>query len=333
MNDNKSVKSVTFRVVTVILSLCISLLVLEIVAQAYVSYVAKRGKLYEPDDVLGWKVLPNLRVERFEEGVFWHIITDEQGSRSSRAWDKQASRKILITGDSFAFGYGINIEERFDTYISAQKPDWSLVNIAGPGYGPGQQLIAARKYFGDLDENDFFIILTSANDFYDVLKQSHAGRAKPWFELDENGGLVEHRPTLGWQEVLRDKSYLVALVMLSRESGYDDYPIEKIEYGTRIYHTLIKAETKDLIQRGIIVIIAYHGADLIYDENVREVIRNSFEEGCRIEGINCLSLDESLAYPSENFLKEDGHWSGNGHLIVGKVLLEYLSRFECGISN
>jgi hypothetical protein len=58
-------------------SLLLSLSAAEGLARLYVNYVVKQGKLFQSDPVLGWRLIPDLDLERTNpDGEPWHIGTD-----------------------------------------------------------------------------------------------------------------------------------------------------------------------------------------------------------------------------------------------------------------
>ncbi len=101
--------------------------------------------------------------------------------RSPSVWDPNAQTRVLIVGDSFAFGEGVNIDDRFDLIIRRQNPAVSIVNVGVMGYGTDQQMIAARPYLRTLRADDILIVLTHQSDFFDILRRKFSGRSKPWF--------------------------------------------------------------------------------------------------------------------------------------------------------
>lgn len=109
-------------------SLLIGFVCAELLVQGYVDRIAKKGKLMQPDSLVGWKYLPNLDIAlRNSNGQLWQIQTNHDGYRTIPSRETSAAKRILILGDSFAFGEGINQEDRFDTLLHAQEPSWSLI--------------------------------------------------------------------------------------------------------------------------------------------------------------------------------------------------------------
>ena len=330
MERRPTLKDFSISCILVLLSSAISLMVAEGIAQLYAAHIAKRGKLFKPSATVGWQVLPDLDLVRLNaNGELWQVKTDRQGHRAASSWDKNADTKLLILGDSYVFGEGVSIEDRFDTLIQQNRLDWSTINTGVMGYGTDQQIIASRRYFRMLGNKDIVILLTCYNDFYDITRKRHSGRSKPWFEVTRENRLLEHKPTISWREILRDRSYILSRTMNLFEKQ-KDFSTEEIDRAGTLYYSIIHQETGDLIQKGVNVIIAYHGLHHVKSKRARASIVASLNRTCSIPGIDCLSLDRALTQANNgmNFLN-DLHWNRSGHKVVATVLENYLaSKFD-----
>jgi hypothetical protein len=303
-----------------------ALLLVELAAQFTVNHLLHNGRLYQTDPELGWKPIPKLsRIRKNPDGKFWNIQINEKGFRGGCVWKDPAEKRLLILGDSFAFGQGVNLEERFDSFLSENRPSWSIVNLGVPGYGTDQELIAGRSYFRFLEPGDFVILLTSSADFERIMQKFHSGRGKPWFS-HEKGSLWEHPPDTGPFQQLRDRSYLVGRVMWLLQVRYSTR-ITSQEYnqGMKLYFLLLKQELEPLIRRGILVVIAYH--DMIQQGQIDHV-ENLFRELRLGHGFNTLPLEEMLDRPTCCF--QDGHWNPSGHRIVGRALRTFIDELNAG---
>ncbi len=76
---------------------------------------------------------PNIRAISFGEAVF----TDEMGFRIPSAeyrYPKDAVDRVLILGDSIAFGPGVLEQKTFVGLLRSAKPDWAIFNSSVIGY-------------------------------------------------------------------------------------------------------------------------------------------------------------------------------------------------------
>jgi hypothetical protein len=306
----------------VLLSIAIALAALEAGGRVFATVIAQQGKLFRPDAALGWTPLPNLNlVRRNANGDPWHVITDADGIRGPSAWGHDDQTRLLVVGDSFAFGEGVDLADRFDTLVQTRMPRLSIVNLGVMGYGPDQQLIRARPWETTLRRGDAMLLLTYGNDFYDLAQTRHGGRSKPWLQ-DVEGRLLEHEPAIEAFDILRDRSYLFMLLTRSlARLGRSEHTGQRLERAGELYLKWVVQETADLLARGVVVVIVHHG-DKTFELpfEVTEV----FARTC--PGVSgCLALDDVLASrPRAEVFLADGHWARGGHRIAAEQIAAYL---------
>jgi hypothetical protein len=315
-------KSALLNLLLLLSALIVGAGTMEAAGQAYVALVAKKGKLFAPDAELGWVPLPNLDLARANaNGDIWHIATDASGIRGPSGWPDGTGTRLLVLGDSFAFGEGVDLKDRFDTLLQGMLPGLSVVNLGVMGYGPDQEFIRGRRWAQTLRRGDILLLLTYGNDFYDLARTRHAGRAKPWLE-DRDGRLVEHLPEIGWLGQLRDRSYIWATLARTVAQILDrgeDNP--RLAESGQLYEKLVLQEAAPLLARGVRVLIVHHG-DRVFE--LPFDLAGVFAATCpQLSG--CLALDPALTAPprAEVFLA-DGHWAAGGHRIAAEQIASYL---------
>lgn len=314
-------KHAALNALLVLLSVAVGLAALEAGGRAF-AIVGKKGKLFRPDAVLGWTPLPHLNLVRMNaNGGLWRVTTDAEGIRGPSAWDSDDQIRLLILGDSFAFGEGVDLADRFDTLIKERMPDLSIVNLGVMGYGPAQQLIRARPWKATLRRGDAVLLLTYGNDFYDLARTRHGGRSKPWLEVVD-GRLVEHPPAMNAFDILRDRSYVFTLVTRSlARLGQSEDTERRLDHVGELYRTLVLQEVADLVARGVVVVIVHHG-DTVFELPFDPA--EAFAQTC-ISVSGCLALDGILArHPRDEVFLRDGHWAAGGHRIAAERIAAYL---------
>lgn len=220
---------------------------------------------------------------------------------------------MLVLGDSFAFGQGIDVGDRFDSVLEREVPGLSIVNLGVMGYGPDQELIGGRAWWSSLRGDDWLVVLTHGGDFWDLMQRRHAGRAKPWFERADDR-VVEHPPRVTWQEGLRDRSYLLSLAGRWIQARGSRPAPREFERARDLYRALLVAETSPLRDRGVRVLLAHH-----WDrpEGPAFDLPEFFESLCAGR-FRCLALDDVL--DPRTGMQADGHWSPEGHRAVASAL-------------
>lgn len=310
------------NVLLVALSVVVGLVAMEAAGRVVAATVTKTGKLFRPDPELGWAPLASLDVLRKNaNGDFWHITTDAVGIRGPSTWPDDDHTRLLILGDSFAFGEGVDLADRFDTLIRQQISKLAVINLGVMGYGPDQQLIRARSWKRDLRRGDILLLLTYGNDYYDLARTRHGGRTKPWLEV-AGDRLIEHRPATDAFYFLRDRSYVFTLfTKVYSQLGRSEHTEQRLEGAGELYQKWVAQEVEDLVARGVLLVIVHHG-DAVFEL--------PFDLDAMFAGIcpavsGCLALDEALAdHPRDEVFLADGHWAAGGHRIAAAQIAAYL---------
>ena len=100
-------------------------------------------QIIQYDNLLGHKYVPNQYTRLRYGNSSYFIETDQYGFRNSSS--KNSGKKtILLLGDSFAAGDGVNNHERFSNLLE-QLYDCTIINMAVSGYGVDQQILAYKK--------------------------------------------------------------------------------------------------------------------------------------------------------------------------------------------
>lgn len=301
------------RAFLVLLSVLVAVALVEWAGRFAMSRVFHRGRVFRYHPELGWTAIPGARVvRRNPAGGEWTVRVNGEGFRGPAAWPASAAKRILILGDSFTFGEGVEDQERLDAVMSARKPGWAIVNLGMAGYGTDQELLAGRPRFHLLKRGDAVVLQTYANDFQDILRRSSSLRAKPWFELRE-GRLVSNPPRVGVFEKLRDRSYLLAALGTAYESLRRRPLLSDDERRSArdLYQALVLSMWNELRPKGVGLVIASHGG-----ADVPEGL-------CALQGVRCVALDRLL---DGGCFFADGprHWKAKGHHRVAEELLRVM---------
>jgi hypothetical protein len=140
----------------------------------------------EFDPIIGWKPRKGLDTFcSFEAGTF-HVRTDPQG------WPGKSSiaeSQIVVFGDSFAFGYGVNAEAMF----SELNPKLHIKSIGAPGYNMAQELMLMRQFSSQLQGKLVVWFIYMGNDLWENLQPNMHSYRTPFVR--------EVKGTAGWEIV------------------------------------------------------------------------------------------------------------------------------------
>jgi hypothetical protein len=101
-------------------------------------------------DSLGWEYIPHASGIQLKEGrqIEWHI--NSKGLRESEEYgyerDGKPVKRILVLGDSFTAGDGVNEAARWTERVSHRLgPHVQVINAGVPAYAPDQELLWYRS--------------------------------------------------------------------------------------------------------------------------------------------------------------------------------------------
>ena len=145
--------------------------------------------LHRYSETYGWELK-----DRFRPGWIGQEIELNQKGYVGRIYDNErdySKTRILMLGDSIAFGFGVKPEETFSSILDVSEEQIEVVNLAVQGYGTDQELIRFQKEGLNYKPDIAILNFCLGNDFMDnAASKSIYGQAypKPYFIL-ENGEL------------------------------------------------------------------------------------------------------------------------------------------------
>ena len=104
------------------------------------------------------------------------VTINSQGFRGPDPDTLPPGRRILVLGDSFVFGWGVDDGEtlpaRLEAILNAGSPPGGgvcVLNLGVPGYGPGREAALLRRRGIPLEPDLVLLVLTESNDVLDDL--------------------------------------------------------------------------------------------------------------------------------------------------------------------
>lgn len=335
INIGKNKKLVNIFIIFLISFLLI--LLLEIILrnfhpQKYIVYQKDSPRFFELDNELGWKNAINT------EGYFISTLGDtrtytkinQNGLRDENySYERvQNISRILVLGDSFVFGYGVNQKEVFTEIIERKLKNLEVINAGVPGYGPDQELIWLQKE-GLKYKPDLIILVISPNDFNDIVwDRGYWNISKPRFIIKNNTLFLTNRTNLKVierkysvldnffiYEFLRMKYFFTFEFEYFHNNNTED---ERLKLMKMILEE-IKITSERIPSKFLIVIF-----------NESENRENFFQEYGAENEVLVLNLRSGLKEfreknPNVNiYFKYNQHWNQIGHKLVADLISRYL---------
>jgi lysophospholipase L1-like esterase len=346
-------------------SLLVCLLVIEGGLRLFWSgyYFKNPGGYARPSATLGWENKPSATVDYGEPEFSTVVRHNSLGFRSPEIPPEKPEGvcRIVVLGDSFAYGVGVENEETFSARIEELDPRLQVINTGVNGYGTAQQLLTLAEK-GLRFEPDLVIVAFFWNDVANSYK-----REVVRFRLEDDtlvypepapvavssGPRKIRRPWLRYSYAYRFLSDRIKTIRLNLKVALG-IPIEDGD--------VLRPEERDAaweleyaLLREIDRVSRKNGAKtllLVIPEQV-QVQRDARVSGLRPEdyevqdrlvafgkdaGIPVLDPRPALvaAYEKDSvpvYYRWDRHFRANGHQIVAAAILEEIRRLglvPCG---
>lgn len=307
----------------------------------------------EPNEKLGWHHIKNHRALLVKGKMEIPVHTNEDGFRGTKNYSSakpDGKTRILVLGDSFVFGWGVQDGETFSAQLE-NHPGIEAINMGVAGYGIDQIYMSFHE-LGKKFNPDIVLIGIFPEDFWRATRAyTDAGYGKPYFRLSQNGELIlNNSPTTDPKKIPYDQFPDVI------EEG----PIERIVAWTATYRYLRKKVlrlARDLgwiepdlteewrlgraILRQLMQDIRASGAQPVLFlmppaqwmvNNKPTSIQKSLAMFAAKERVPLLDVTASFQEAVRQtdmrtyYLEDDDHWTAQGHAFAAEQILTFLNQ-------
>lgn len=340
MNVIKTLFSFALSLIGIVLCLPILVLVLpflmvRIFTNAVIKINTKNylrwADLIEYNPNIGWKAKAKLNTRHMVDDVFT-LTTDNKGWRGKNSIENS---EILVFGDSFAWGYGIDDKNYFGNLDSELR----IKAIGTVGYNMVQEFLCMQELAGKLDGKEIIWLIYHGNDLLDNICPDMSGYRTPFLRKDGHSDKWEittsHIKPDRWPLTpvrrLNGWHYMEALGELCgpsylSERAYDAsrYMIEKvsdycIEENAKL--TIISLCDKNQLEAsGQEKLKNYRkkigGLDT-FDENYPDKKIGTI---CKELNIPFVAISQHMNY--RHYKEDDGHWNEKGHKKFAELITQ-----------
>ena len=269
------------------------------------------GHRYLYDADLGWRNIPQWRATTRGK-----TLTINSHGLRDKEYDYEkptGCKRILVLGDSFAWGYGVSDDEIFTEVLENQLADNTnaiqVINTGVSGWGTDQEFLFLRnegfRYDPDLVVLAFFLV----NDPGNNVNSRQYGLNKPVFaDIDLTLLNTPVPKPFEFSEIVNSAADPIDMTVaiigeMSTECVARSIPLVFMKFG------LFLRPHEDQLRE--------------LDENLSERLRTAAPE------LSILDLDQEFATrgtAAAELLKgnDDGHWNAYGHALTADILRGFL---------
>ena len=352
-------KNTSLAIASLVLMIMIAEIFLRLGGYKIITFYAHAGfHQYEPD--LGWAQIPSHDAFFQSRDFKVKITSNSHGFRDDEYTipKREGMRRILVLGDSFAWGWGVEKDEIFCEVAEKEMDQTEFLNLGHTSYGTAQELLIQEK-LGLKFSPDYTVLAFYPNDIHE---NSVENRRRPKFVVNDGTLVYEEKPApfsidRRIKKVLQSYFYLysfvdyrIALLKRERTRGGKHYHFEDYFYRTFPPTTQQAWEvTKALILK--IQELVNHKLLILYVPDRLQVETDTYSkalqasngnpshidilhpntllrEFTRLQGIPFLDTTPILRTQYANgvpiYFDHDIHWTKEAHHIVGQHLKDRL---------
>jgi hypothetical protein len=299
---------------------------------------------YRPD--LGTIPVPNQRGRKVPvNGPIYTFSHNSWGFRGSQEYGRKgAAYRVLLLGDSFTYGVGVNDDQTFAHYLqenfTAKKLAVEVINAGNPGKGTDYEL-RLLKTWGSKIKPDLVVLCFFLNDFFDNAEGQYyrlgsQGELVPQspHSLEAKKARVENLPVISWLLSWSQAANLVKVSLINFIQGPNkgpklDYPVAAPESHQELTRVILRQVAETARSLGSDVLFFYlpdatqvsryrkTGVSSAYEKDFLELVRSLGEEPH--------SLTPALAASGATIGEPCWqHWTPEGHYYAALEMGQYI---------
>jgi hypothetical protein len=324
-------KKLFFWTLLIFLSLIFSLLISEFGLRLIYREEEANGNYwgigaFSGHDLTGYVHAPGYEGYAFRPDAFESLVKINSLSLRQEDLEQQLQYpvKLLILGDSFSFGLGVQEEQSFPSLIKKylNALNVGIINGAQTGYSVEQEKLFGVSLINRLKPNIVILGLYTQNDIFgDYYKGYHNIDVKFGYRLQKDRWL-QIRPF----DFLRTHSYLWMVIKKRL-----NLPKER-DRRTK-FKVLTKASLQEVIRPTLNAIVKLRdycetnnivfGVVMIPPKSGRTVFDKHLKVFFQAEEIAVLNLG-TKSYGNQDYLSGDAHWNKKGHEKASQFLVPFV---------
>lgn len=285
------------------------------------------GELIEFEPHVGWKPFPNMNTHHLAEDVY-QASTDKEGWRGKSGL---AESDVVVFGDSFAWGYGIDDKDFFADLL----PEVRIKTVGTIGYNMVQELLWMRRLAGEIQGKLVVWFIYLGNDLYENLTPDMCGYRMPFVRPLNGTGQWEivagHISRTRWpyssEPLTQGRNYYGKIAEICSRSFLSEKAYPACEYLLREGAHLCRQAGAELIVMTIpdVTQMTEHGRRFLlrrggdpksFDPRLPD---KQIKRICDDLGVRHVALHDYL--DPTDYKSGDCHWNAQGHRKVAELLI------------
>lgn len=296
----------------------------------------ERVKFWVYDELLGWAHTPNQRARFNHPDFSVEVVTNSQGMRDSEYTVERTGRsRMLVLGDSFGWGFGVEHNERFSEILENTHHDWEIINASVSGYGTDQEFLFLKEK-GIALRPDVVLLLFYENDFDNNVHAEQCWYFKPYFVIERGQLQLRNVPVpkgtirQKLHRFLAGRMYLGSRIHVAKRCLLALFePLVRRETGSTEKEPGDTRGTYDVthyMMRGMNELCKTSGSLFVLVSVPMNTQKTAFlEEIAEEQKIPYLPLDAQFkSTPTCVTFPTDGHWNAAGHRSAAKAIDTFL---------
>jgi hypothetical protein len=339
------VKDLAGKFLLAFISLLASLVILELATRLFFPQwgpvSAEQSDFWHYDSLLGWSGRPGqtgrIVFEKFNIGV----SLNSQGLRDDEYPLERVpgKKRMLVLGDSFGWGVGVEHDEIFVEVLEKRHPEWEIINGSQAGYGTDQEILLLEHRMIAF-RPDIVLLIFCVNDFYDNNTGMQFWYHKPYFTVDEETLHLHNTPVptqsfyQRMSRLVADRTYalgriyyaLIPILQVGKDMITDsrarreerEAPCKEGEQNSRF------SVTRKLLHRMKILVESIRARCIVVSIPMNDECRNNLQSILTDEEIAHLALDSAFAGQGSEIFVDRIHWTASGHQIAADAVDAFL---------
>ena len=289
------------------------------------------SQIYQFDDHLGWVARPNQSyILRTYHN--YHVQTDSNGWRKSCSFDQA---DVIVIGDSFSFGIGVEPEQHFQHL----NQDIDVKAIGLPGYNLVQEYLLLERHQEEMQNKLIIWLLFYGNDFYETIQANMMKYTTPYLKQKENKWkIIQAHLTQEYVPYLMDKHFMNYYGHLGLICSEEQQMNLKMMSAIKYLFTSIRKICKDVNSKLVVVGVpdvnqmTNFGKEKLDDHLKQLLPKSNYEIDVSLPDKRLISMFKTLDIqfiPGSKFLVQDDyaqdlHWNPQGHAKVANLIRELM---------